>query len=45
MNKDKFTILMAMMTPDIICKIMDKYKLEENKAMELFHKSKLYKIL
>ena len=45
MNKDKFSTLMAMMTPDIISKIMDKYSLDENKAMGLFHKSELYKML
>lgn len=45
MNKDKFTTLLAIITPDIICKIMDKYKLEENKAMSLFHKSAVYKEL
>ena len=45
MNKDKFSTLMAMMTPDIISKIMDKYSLDENKAMGLFHKSELYKVL
>ncbi len=45
MNKDRFSVLMAMITPDIITKIMDKYEIDENKAMALFHKSELYKVL
>ncbi len=45
MNKDRFSVLMAMMTPDIICKIMEKYRLDEDKAMSMFHKSELYKAL
>ena len=45
MNKDKFSTLMAIMTPDIIIKIMSKYNFDENKAISLFHKSELYKIL
>ena len=45
MNKDKFSALMAMITPDIVSKIMVKYELDENKAMSLFHKSELYKAL
>ena len=45
MNKDRFSALMSIMTPDIISKIMDKYKLDENKAMALFHKSEVYKAL
>ena len=45
MNKERFSALMAMMTSDRISKIMDKYGLEENKAMALFHKSELYKVL
>ena len=45
MNNDKFSALMAMMTPDIISKIMDKYGLDENKAIALFHKSELYEAL
>lgn len=43
MDKDKFSTLMAVMTPDIISKIMEKYGLDENKAMALFHKSEVYK--
>lgn len=45
MDKDKFSTLMAVMTPDIIGKIMEKYGLDENKAMALFHKSEVYKAL
>lgn len=45
MNKDKFTVLMAVITADIISKIMEKYGYDENKAMELFYKSKLYSVL
>ena len=45
MNKDRFSALMAIMTPDIIAKIMKKYNLDEDKAIALFHKSELYKIL
>lgn len=45
MNKDRFSALMAMMTSDIISKIMDKYGLDEDKAMALFHKSEVYKAL
>lgn len=45
MDKDKFSTLMAVMTPDIISKIMEKYGLDENKAMALFHKSEVYKAL
>ncbi len=45
MNKERFTALMAMITPDIVSKIMDKYGLDENKALSLFHKSELYKAL
>ena len=45
MNKDRFSALMAMMTPDIIGKIMEKYGLDEGKAMALFHRSELYKAL
>lgn len=45
MNKDRFSAFMAMTTPDIISKIMDKYGLDEDKAMALFHKSELYKAL
>ena len=45
MNKNRFSALMAMITPDIISKIMDTYGLDENKAMALFHKSELYKAL
>ena len=45
MNKDKFSALMAMITPDIVSKIMVKYELDENKAMALFHKSEVYKAL
>lgn len=45
MDKDKFSTLMAVMTPDIINKIMEKYGLDENKAMALFHKSEVYKAL
>ena len=45
MNKNRFAALMAMITPDIISKIMDTYGLDENKAMALFHKSELYKAL
>ena len=45
MNKDRFSALMAIMTPDIISKIMEKYVLEENKAISLFHKSEVYKAL
>lgn len=45
MNKDRFSALMAMITPDIIDKIMDKYGLDEDVAMALFHKSKIYMAL
>ena len=45
MNKDKFSTLMAIMMPDIIIKIMSKYNFDENKAIALFYKSELYKIL
>lgn len=45
MDKDKFSTLMAVMTPDIISKIIEKYGLDENKAMALFHKSEVYKAL
>ena len=45
MNKDKFSALMAMMTPDIISKIMNKFGFGEEKAMSLFHRSELYKAL
>ena len=45
MDKDKFSTFMAVMTPDIISKIMEKYGLDENKAMALFHKSEVYKAL
>lgn len=45
MNKDRFTALMSIITADIIGKIMDKYKLDENKAMALFHKSEVYEAL
>ena len=45
MNKERFSALMAMITPDIISKIMVKYGLDEDKAMALFHKSELYKAL
>lgn len=45
MNNDRFTALMAMITPDIINKIMDRYGLGEDQAMALFHKSELYKAL
>ncbi len=45
MNKDRFATLMAIITPDIINKIMKKYSLDENKAMTLFYKSELYKAL
>lgn len=45
MNKNRFAALMAMITPDIISKIMDTYGLDEDKAMALFHKSELYKAL
>ena len=45
MNKDKFSALMAMMTPDLVSKIMDKFGFGEDKAMALFHKSELYKSL
>ena len=33
------------MTPDIINKIINKYGLDENKAIALFHKSEVYKTL
>ena len=45
MNKDRFSALMAIITPDIISKIMEKYELDEDKAISIFHKSELYKIL
>lgn len=45
MNKDRFSALMAIITPDIISKIMKKYELNEDKAMSLFYKSELYKLL
>ena len=45
MNKDKFAVLMAVITADIINKIIEKYGYDENKAMELFYKSKLYSVL
>ena len=45
MNKDRFSTLMALMTPDIINKIINKYGLDENKAIALFHKSEVYKTL
>jgi len=45
MNKDRFSALMAMITSDIIAKITEKYGLDENKAMALFHRSELYRAL
>lgn len=45
MDKDRFSTLMAVITPDIIDKIMKKYNLDEDKAMALFHRSELYKAL
>ncbi len=45
MDKDRFTALMAVTTADIISKIMEKYNLNEDKAMALFHKSEVYKML
>lgn len=45
MNKDRFSTLMALITPDIINKIINKYGLDENKAISLFHKSEVYKTL
>ncbi len=45
MNEDRFSALMAMITPDIISKIMEKYNLDEDKAIASFHKSELYKML
>lgn len=45
MDKDRFSALMAVITPDIISKIMEKYEYDENKAMALFHKSELYEVL
>ncbi len=45
MNKDRFSALMSMMTSDIIDKIMGKYRLDENKATALFHRSEVYKAL
>ena len=45
MNKDRFSTLMALMTPDIINKIINKYGLDENKAIAIFHKSEVYKTL
>lgn len=45
MNEDRFSALMAMMTPDIISKIMEKYNLDEDKSIASFHKSELYKML
>lgn len=45
MDKDKFSALMTMITPDIISKLMEKYGLDENKAISLFNKSDIYKAL
>ena len=45
MNKDRFVALMIMITPDIINKIMHKYVLDEDRAMILFYKSKVYELL
>lgn len=45
MNKDKFAIFLAVTTPDIISKIMDKYNLSEDDASSFFHKSELYHML
>lgn len=45
MNKDRFVALMITITPDIINKIMYKYGLNEDRAMILFYKSKIYKLL
>lgn len=45
MTKDKFSVLLSAIIPDVICKIMDKYKLKENEALSLFYKSNLYKVL
>lgn len=45
MNKDRYSALMAMITPHIISKIMEKYGLDENKAIAVFHRSELYKVL
>ncbi len=45
MNKDEFATFLAVTTPDIISKIMDKYNLSEDEASSLFHKSKLYQML
>ena len=44
MDRDRFLALMAIITPDIISKIMEKYELDENKAISIFHKSEIYKI-
>lgn len=45
MDKDKFSSLMALVTYDVISRIMKRYRLDEDKAMSLFHKSKLYSLL
>ena len=45
MNKDRFVALMIMITPNIINKIMHKYGLDEDRAMSLFYKSKVYELL
>ena len=45
MNEDRFSTLMAVITPDIIGKIMEKYKFDEDKAIAAFHRSDLYKAL
>ena len=45
MDKDRFSTLLALTTPDIISKIMEKYGYDENKATSLFHKSELYSVL
>ena len=45
MSEDRFSTLMSVITPDIIGKIMDKYGLDEDRAMAAFHKSELYKVL
>ena len=45
MDKDRFSALMAIMTPDIISKIMERFEMDEDKAMAAFHRSELYKTL
>ena len=45
MDKDKFISLLALITADVIYKIIEKYGYEENEAISKFHRSELYSVL